>query len=69
MKKRNPGLGYKESKDMKTMPLFPSSVTNEFQAAALKSKVDGPTQAPGRPSILPETRIGSLFGLICNIIY
>jgi hypothetical protein len=36
---------------------------------ALKSKVDGPTQAPGRPSILPETRIGSLFGLICNIIY
>ena len=41
----------------------------EFQAAGLKSKVDGPTQAPGRPSIFPETRIGSLFGLICNTIY
>jgi hypothetical protein len=39
---------------------------DEFQAAALKSKDDGPTQAPGRPSILPETRIGSLFGLIYN---
>jgi hypothetical protein len=36
------------------------------KAAALKSKDDGPTQAPGRPSILPETRIGSLFGLIYN---
>jgi hypothetical protein len=28
MKKRNLGLGYKESKDMKIMSLFPSSVTN-----------------------------------------
>jgi hypothetical protein len=40
--------------------------SHEFQAAALKSKDDGPTQAPGRPLILPETRIGSLFGLIYN---
>jgi hypothetical protein len=28
----------------------------EFPAAALKSKVDGPTQALGRLSILQETR-------------
>jgi hypothetical protein len=41
-------------------------MSDEFQAAALKSKDDGPTQAPERPSILPKTRIGSLFGLIYN---
>ena len=54
---------------MKDWLILDLNEPNEFQAAALKSKVDGPTQASGRPSILPETRIGSLFGLICNIIY